>query len=108
MSNSTIVTGNQHYQDFIASIERFLRTSPFDYKLAGMYVIDAISRSAHATWRKKGEEEDGVIAKQILESFQVMFERLELAEIFRKCTEKDKVGRMNRTLVVVLKLGYSQ
>jgi hypothetical protein len=64
-------------------------------------MYDAISRSAHATWRKKGEAEDGVIAKQILESFEVMFEKLELAEIFRKCTEKDKVGIINPTLLVV-------
>lgn len=82
----------QQSQDFVRSIERFLRTSPFDYKLAGMYVIDAISRNAHAIWRKKGDSEDGNVARQILERFESMFNSIDLAEIFRKCSEKDKVG----------------
>lgn len=62
-----------------------------------MYVIDAISRNAHAIWRKKEESDEGVVGKQILERFETMFTGIDLAEIFRKCTEKDKVGSIETT-----------
>lgn len=60
-----------------------------------MYVIDAIARSAHATWRKKGESEDGVTSKQILERFEAMFNSIDPPEIFHNCSDKDKVGIIN-------------
>jgi hypothetical protein len=60
-----------------------------------MYVIDAIARSAHATWRKKGESEEGLTSKQILERFEAMFNSVDTSEIFHNCSDKDKVGIVN-------------
>ncbi|KAH8554811.1 hypothetical protein BGW37DRAFT_517326 [Umbelopsis sp. PMI_123] len=86
----------KQYQDFVRSIEQFLRNSSSDYKLAGMYVIDAIARSAHAIWRKKDDSEDGMTSKQILERFESMFNSIDPTAIFHSCSEKDK-GKLIKT-----------
>ncbi|CAO3687143.1 unnamed protein product [Umbelopsis ramanniana] len=76
------MTHPKQYDNFVSSIEQFLRNSSSNYKLAGMYVIDAIARSAHATWRKKGESEEGMTSKQILERFEAMFNSIDPPESF--------------------------
>ncbi|KAI8978065.1 hypothetical protein BDB01DRAFT_800654 [Pilobolus umbonatus] len=88
----------QHHNYIIQCITRFIETAPPDYRLAGLYVIDAISRYVHKRLRKK---EDGNGEQQELEGFLKRFAIVlkddSLIGCFDPCSTKDK-EKVKKTL----------
>lgn len=73
----------------------FIETAPPDYRLAGLYVIDAISRAAHKQVRKAAEANVNkpLDVENYLRRFAVVFREGALAGCFESCSGKDKVRR---------------
>lgn len=82
----------QHHNYIVQCITRFIETSPPDYRLAGLYVIDAISRAAYKQQRKKEEnnEEPGDL-DGYLKRFTIVLKEDALKGCFEPCSTKDKV-----------------
>lgn len=83
---------------------QFIETSPPDYRLAGLYVIDAISRAAHKHVRKATEAgvTKAVDVENYLRRFAVVFREGSLAGCFEPCSTKDKVRK--DTLLITLRV----
>ncbi|KAI9483888.1 MAG: hypothetical protein EXX96DRAFT_560071 [Benjaminiella poitrasii] len=92
-SLQTLATSHpQHHNYIIHCITRFIEKSPPDYRLAGLYVIDAISRVVHKQQRKReennhhGPHELDVFLKR----FAIVLKNDSLNGCFEPCSEKDK------------------
>ncbi|KAI8374692.1 uncharacterized protein BYT42DRAFT_416041 [Radiomyces spectabilis] len=86
----------QHHNYIIQCICRFLETAPPDYRLAGLYVIDAISRSVHKKLRKREEAGDKGAPLEVegfLKRFAIVLKSDTLIGCFEPCSTKDKVGK---------------
>lgn len=83
----------QHHNYIVHCIVRFIETSPPDYRLAGLYVVDAISRAVQKMQRKGQEEGKSVEAEGYLRRFGVVLKDESLRGAFAKCSDHDKVSR---------------
>lgn len=74
-------------------ITRFIENAPPDYRLAGLYVIDAISRAVHKQLRKREENnEKGFFELEgYLKRFAIVLKEDSLQGCFEPCSVKDKV-----------------
>ncbi|RUS18430.1 hypothetical protein BC937DRAFT_88781 [Endogone sp. FLAS-F59071] len=88
---------HQYYKNVVYIIEKFVQKCPPEYKLAGLYVIDAISRAAFEQRRKR--EKDGATpepgkftGEEYLPRFEKVFEENSLFKNLALCPEKDKVA----------------
>ncbi|KAI9269567.1 hypothetical protein EDC94DRAFT_599250 [Helicostylum pulchrum] len=82
----------KHHNYIIQCITRFIETAPPDYRLAGLYVIDAISRAVHKQQRKREENNEGPHeADGYLKRFAIVLKDDSLIGCFEPCTSKDKV-----------------
>ncbi|KAI9245977.1 hypothetical protein BY458DRAFT_484786 [Sporodiniella umbellata] len=89
----------KHHNYITQSIARFIETAPPDYRLAGLYVIDAISRVVHKQLRKRDEtNEQGVFeAEGYLKRFAIVLKEDALQGCFEPCSVKDK-DKVKKTL----------
>ncbi|RUP49109.1 hypothetical protein BC936DRAFT_143267 [Jimgerdemannia flammicorona] len=85
-----------YYKNVVYIIEKFVHKCPPEYKLAGLYVIDAISRAAFEQRRKR--EKDGATpepgkftGEEYLPRFEKVFEENSLFRNMAMCPDKDKV-----------------
>src|SRR3954447_4433072 len=96
-----IQNSHQFYKNVAYIIEKFVHKCPPEYKLAGLYVIDAISRAAFEQRRKR--EKDGAApepGKFTGEEYLPRFEKLFENSLFKNlalCPEKDKVCELVRS-----------
>lgn len=91
-----VQNSHQYYKNVVYIIEKFVHKCPPEYKLAGLYVIDAISRAAFEQRRKR--EKDGATpepgkftGEEYLPRFEKVFEENSLFKNLALCPEKDKV-----------------
>ncbi|GAA5807489.1 hypothetical protein MFLAVUS_000851 [Mucor flavus] len=88
----------KHHNYIVQCITRFIETAPPDYRLAGLYVIDAISRAVHKQQRKREENNEGPHeADGYLKRFAIVLKDDSLIGCFEPCTSKDK-DKVKKTL----------
>ncbi|ORY96355.1 hypothetical protein BCR43DRAFT_273468 [Syncephalastrum racemosum] len=87
----------KHHNYIVHCIVRFIETSPPDYRLAGLYVVDAISRAVQKMQRKGQEEGKPVEAEGYLRRFGVVLKDESLRGAFAKCSDHDK-DKVRKTL----------
>ncbi|KAI7891745.1 uncharacterized protein EV154DRAFT_563011 [Mucor mucedo] len=88
----------KHHNYIIQCITRFIETAPPDYRLAGLYVIDAISRAVHKQQRKREENNEGPHeADGYLKRFAIVLKDDALIGCFEPCSPKDK-DKVKKTL----------
>ncbi|KAI8988383.1 hypothetical protein BDF20DRAFT_808281, partial [Mycotypha africana] len=82
----------QHHNYITHCIARFIETAPPDYRLAGLYVIDAISRAVHKQQRKREEnnEQKSHELDGYLKRFAIVLKEDSLRGCFEPCSQKDK------------------
>ncbi|CAO3638416.1 unnamed protein product [Cunninghamella echinulata] len=96
------------YNYISQSIIRFIETSPPDYRLAGIYVIDAISRSIQKIFKTNGQANDSNELNGYFSRFSSLLRDPTLAGCLRDCNIKDK-DKAKRTLMIWEKSGtYSK
>ncbi|KAI8142299.1 hypothetical protein BJV82DRAFT_616231 [Fennellomyces sp. T-0311] len=81
----------QHHNYIVQCIVRFIETAPPDYRLAGLYVVDAISRAVHKIVRKSEGSHKPVEAEGYLRRFGIVLREDSLLGCFEPCSTKDKV-----------------
>lgn len=82
----------QHHNYITQCIARFIESAPPDYRLAGLYVIDAISRACHKQQRKREEAGEGPSELDgYLKRFAVVLKDSSMNGCFEPCSTKDKV-----------------
>ncbi|KAI9303815.1 hypothetical protein BJ944DRAFT_267775, partial [Cunninghamella echinulata] len=79
------------YNYISQSIIRFIETSPHDYRLAGIYVIDAISRSIQKIFKTNGQTNDNNELNGYFSRFSSLLREPTLVGCLRDCNIKDKV-----------------
>ncbi|KAI8348285.1 hypothetical protein BD560DRAFT_410745 [Blakeslea trispora] len=89
----------QHHNYIVQCITRFIENAPPDYRLAGLYVIDAISRAVHKQQRKKEDGFDGKLSDLdgYLKRFSIVLRDDALKGCFELCSAKDK-EKVRKTL----------
>ncbi|KAG2217152.1 hypothetical protein INT45_011327 [Circinella minor] len=89
----------QHHNYIVHCIIRFIETAPPDYRLAGLYVVDAISRAVHKLIRKNNEHDNRkpVEAEGYIRRFGIVLKDESLEGCFEHCSTKDK-EKVKKTL----------
>ncbi|OBZ91598.1 Rpb7-binding protein seb1 [Choanephora cucurbitarum] len=89
----------QHHNYIVQCITRFIENAPPDYRLAGLYVIDAISRVVHKQQRKREDSQDGRLSdlEGYLKRFSIVLRDDALKGCFEPCSAKDK-EKVRKTL----------
>ncbi|KAI9497622.1 hypothetical protein BDB00DRAFT_803392 [Zychaea mexicana] len=88
---SLAISHPQHHNYITQCILRFIETAPPDYRLAGLYVVDAISRAAYKLVRKSSDSDRrSVEAEGYLRRFGIVLRDDTLIGCFEPCTPKDK------------------
>ncbi|KAG1345895.1 hypothetical protein G6F63_005261 [Rhizopus arrhizus] len=89
----------KHHNYIVQCITRFIENAPPDYRLAGLYVIDAISRAVHKQLRKREENnEKGFFELEgYLKRFAIVLKEDSLQGCFEPCSVKDK-DKVKKTL----------
>ncbi|OZJ05295.1 hypothetical protein BZG36_01929 [Bifiguratus adelaidae] len=102
---------SQYFKHVVVSIQSFLYKAPPEYKLAGIYVIDAISKIALDTRRKRekeglafGEGGKAYMTEAYLPRIENMFVETRCFERMTNCSDKDK-DRIIKTLDIWDKSG---
>ncbi|KAG1088717.1 hypothetical protein G6F42_020188 [Rhizopus arrhizus] len=81
----------QHHNYITQCIARFIENAPPDYRLAGLYVIDAISRACHKQQRKREEAGEGPSELDgYLKRFAIVLKDSSMNGCFEPCSTKDK------------------
>ncbi|KAF7724181.1 hypothetical protein EC973_001253 [Apophysomyces ossiformis] len=96
-----LATAHPHHHNYITQcIIRFIETAPPDYRLAGLYVIDAISRAVQKQVRKRAESGEGgppMELENYLKRFAIIMKNDALRGCFEPCSPKDK-EKVKKTL----------
>ncbi|CEI89418.1 hypothetical protein RMCBS344292_03777 [Rhizopus microsporus] len=89
----------KHHNYIIQCITKFIESAPPDYRLAGLYVIDAISRAVHKQLRRREEnnEKGSFEAEGYLKRFAIVLKDDSLIGCFESCSTKDK-DKVKKTL----------
>ncbi|KAI7870990.1 hypothetical protein BDF14DRAFT_1767163 [Spinellus fusiger] len=88
----------QHSNYIIQCIIRFIESAPPDYRLAGLYVIDAISRAIHRQSRKKSDSIESSMTDldSYLKRFATVMKNGALSGCYSQCSIKDKQNKTNK------------
>ncbi|ORE01325.1 hypothetical protein BCV72DRAFT_310151 [Rhizopus microsporus var. microsporus] len=89
----------KHHNYIVQCITKFIESAPPDYRLAGLYVIDAISRAVHKQLRRREEnnEKGSFEAEGYLKRFAIVLKDDSLIGCFESCSTKDK-DKVKKTL----------
>ncbi|KAI8142062.1 hypothetical protein BJV82DRAFT_158983 [Fennellomyces sp. T-0311] len=75
----------KHQNYLVQCVCKFIETAPPDYRLPGLYLIDAIVR------RCKEDKDEERVASEYRKRFSVILKDGALTGLFHPCLEKDKV-----------------
>ncbi|KAI9261486.1 hypothetical protein BDA99DRAFT_511486 [Phascolomyces articulosus] len=96
---SLAISHPQHHNYIVQCIIRFIESAPPDYRLAGLYVVDAISRAAFKLVRKSNEHDHRKPAEVegYIRRFGIVLRDDSLVGCFQPCSTKDK-EKVKKTL----------
>ncbi|CDH50375.1 hypothetical protein RO3G_08120 [Lichtheimia corymbifera JMRC:FSU:9682] len=96
---SLAISHPKHHNYIVQCVVRFIETAPPDYRLAGLYVVDAISRTVQKQMRKTADEgnQHSVETEVYLRRFAMVLKDGALQGCFVPCSSKDK-EKVKKTL----------
>ncbi|KAI7883737.1 hypothetical protein K492DRAFT_175055 [Lichtheimia hyalospora FSU 10163] len=96
---SLAISHPKHHNYIVQCVVRFIETAPPDYRLAGLYVVDAISRTVQKQMKKTADEgsQYPVDTEVYLRRFAIVLRDDALQGCFVPCSSKDK-EKVKKTL----------